>query len=56
MTSQPEQWSNQPGDPAAPVPAPGWAQAGPADPAPPAPVYGPVPTHYSGPAAGYGAG
>ncbi len=47
MSSHPGQWSNQPGDPAAPAPAPVWTQPGPADPAPP--VYGPVPTHNSGP-------
>ena len=49
MTSQPGPWSNQPSDPAAPAPAPGWTQPGPPNPAPPTPVYGPVPTHYSGP-------
>ena len=53
MTSQPGPWSNQPSDPAVPAPAPGWTQPGPPNPAPPTPVYGPVPTHYSGPPVGY---
>ena len=49
MSSQPGPWSSQPGDPATSAPRPDWAQAGPAGWVPPAPVYGPVPTHYSGP-------
>jgi uncharacterized RDD family membrane protein YckC len=50
MSSQPGPWSNQPGQPTGPAPGPGWAQPGAT---PPPPVYGPVPTHYSGPASGY---
>jgi uncharacterized RDD family membrane protein YckC len=47
MTSQPGPWSNQPGQPTGPAPGPGWVQPGAPPPAPP--IYGPVPTHYSGP-------
>jgi uncharacterized RDD family membrane protein YckC len=51
MSSQPGPWSNQPEQPTGPAFGPGWAQPGAIPSAPP--VYGPVPTHYSGPAGGY---
>jgi uncharacterized RDD family membrane protein YckC len=56
MSSQPGPWSNPPGEPAAPPPGSGWGQPVPGPQVPPPPVYGPVPTHYSGPTGGYSVG
>jgi uncharacterized RDD family membrane protein YckC len=52
MTSQPGPWAIPPTDPAASAPGPGWTQPAPPSPPPPPPIYGPVPTHYSGPVGG----